>query len=87
MAVRLPHGGWRHRNSLRRAFLELFGREKNVVPGDGWPCVLLAIRQDWRLARDLGLLAWASHGQAAVADEALDEQAAPLDVTLPETFP
>jgi len=60
--LRLSLAGAKLEADLRFALMDLFSRGgNNRVLRDGWAIVLPVIREDWQLARDLGLLALASY--------------------------
>lgn len=61
--LRLALAGAKREDDVRFAFVDLFSRAKTVTvlrEADGWSQMLPVVRWDWRLARDLGLLALAS---------------------------
>jgi CRISPR-associated protein Cas8a1/Csx13 len=67
--LRLALSGAKTERDVRFAFMDLFSRAGNVPAlRDGWPSVLPVIRQDWHLARDLGLLALASYSSQSETD-------------------
>lgn len=60
--LRLDLAGAKTEAHVRFALTDLFSRGKaNSVLQEHWAAVLPVIRQDWQLARDLGLLALASY--------------------------
>ncbi len=60
--LRLSLCGARKEDDVRFALMDLFSRAGNIAAlREGWQYVLPVIRRDWRLARDLGLLALASY--------------------------
>ena len=71
--LRLPLCGAKKEDDVRFALMDLFSRAGNIPAlRGGWQHVLPVIRQDWRLARDLGLLALASYagkGDTVTADQ------------------
>ena len=72
--LRLSLCGAKKEADVRFALVDLFSRAGNIQAlRGGWQHVLPVIRQDWRLARDLGLLALASYtgkGDTVTADQA-----------------
>ena len=69
--LRLDLAGSKTESHVRFALVDLFSRgSQNAVLRHGWEKVLPVIRKDWQLARDLGLLALASYGGKADAEEA-----------------
>ena len=72
--LRLSLCGAKKEGDVRFALMDLFSRAGNIpaLRRGGWQHVLPVIRQDWRLARDLGLLAHASYagkGDTGTADQ------------------
>ena len=71
--LRLSFCGAKKEDDVRFALMDLFSRAGNIPAlRGGWQHVLPVIRQDWRLARDLGLLALASYagkGDTVTADQ------------------
>ena len=71
--LRLSLCGAKKEGDVRFALMDLFSRAGNIPAlRGGWHHVLPVIRQDWRLARDLGLLAHASYagkGDTVTADQ------------------
>ena len=71
--LRLSLCGAKKEGDVRFALMDLFSRAGNIPAlRGGWQHVLPVIRQDWRLARDLGLLALASYagkGDTVTADQ------------------
>ena len=71
--LRLSLCGAKKEDDVRFALMDLFSRAGNIPAlRGGWQHVLPVIRQDWRLARDLGLLALASYagkGDTVTADQ------------------
>ena len=71
--LRLSLCGAKKEGDVRFALMDLFSRAGNIPAlRGGWQHVLPVIRQDWRLARDLGLLAHASYagkGDTVTADQ------------------
>ncbi len=71
--LRLSLCGAKKEDDVRFALVDLFSRAGTIPALRGnWQPVLPVIRQDWQLARDLGLLALASYagkGDAATADQ------------------
>jgi CRISPR-associated protein Cas8a1/Csx13 len=60
--LRLDLAGAKTDAHVRFALVDLFSRGgNNSVLRNAWATVLPVIRQDWQLARDLGLLALASY--------------------------
>lgn len=60
--LRLDLAGSKTEAHVRFALMDLFSRGgNNKVLREGWQEILPVIRQDWHLARDLGLLALASY--------------------------
>ena len=71
--LRISLCGAKKEDDVRFALMDLFSRAGNIPALRGaWQHVLPVVRQDWRLARDLGLLALASYagkGDTAAADQ------------------
>ena len=71
--LRLSFCGAKKEDDVRFVLMDLFSRAGNIPALRGeWQHVLPVIRQDWRLARDLGLLALASYagkGDTVTADQ------------------
>lgn len=60
--LRLNLVGAKTEAQVRLALMDLFSRGgNNAVLREGWQQILLVIRKDWHLTRDLGLLALASY--------------------------
>lgn len=60
--LRLDLVGAKTEAQVRLALMDLFSRGgSNAVLREGWQQILLVIRKDWHLTRDLGLLALASY--------------------------
>ncbi|MEO8679983.1 MAG: type I-MYXAN CRISPR-associated Cas8a1/Cmx1 [Vicinamibacterales bacterium] len=71
--LRLSLCGSKKEDDVRFALMDLFSRAGNIPAlRGGWQHVLPVIRRDWRLSRDLGLLALASYagrGDAGTTDQ------------------
>ncbi len=71
--LRISLCGAKKEDDVRFALMDLFSRAGNIPALRGaWQHVLPVVRQDWRLARDLGLLALASYagkGDTVAADQ------------------
>lgn len=71
--LRISLCGAKKEDDVRFALMDLFSRAGNIPALRGaWQHVLPVVRQDWRLARDLGLLALASYagkGDTSAADQ------------------
>jgi len=64
--LRLGLVGAKTEAQVRLALMDLFSRGgNNAVLREGWQQILLVIRKDWHLTRDLGLLALASYAGKA----------------------
>jgi CRISPR-associated protein Cas8a1/Csx13 len=67
--LRLDLAGAKTASHVRFALTDLFSRGgNNSVLREGWEKVLPVLRNDWQLARDLGLLALASYAGKGVSD-------------------
>ena len=68
--LRLDLSGSKTEAHVRHTLMDLFSRggSNNVLRG-GWETVLPVIRQDWQLARDLGLLALASYASKVAGND------------------
>jgi CRISPR-associated protein Cas8a1/Csx13 len=73
--LRIDLAGAKTESHVRFALMDLFSRgETNSALRGGWEKVLYVIRHDWRLARDLGLLALASYsGRGGDGDDTSSE--------------
>lgn len=68
--LRLDLAGAKTESHVRFALMDLFSRGgNNAVLRTGWGKILPVIRNDWQLARDLGLLALASYAGRGAAGE------------------
>jgi CRISPR-associated protein Cas8a1/Csx13 len=68
--LRLDLSGAKTESNVRFALMNLFSRGgNNSVLRAGWDNILLVMRQDWQLARDLGLLALASYAGKGDVDD------------------
>ena len=71
--LRLSLSGAKKEDDVRFTLMDLFSRAGSIPAlRGGWQDVLPVIRQDWRLSRDLGLLALASYaakGDTVTADQ------------------
>lgn len=71
--LRLALAGAKREADVRFALTDLFSRGGyNQTLRDSWTKVLPVLRQDWQLARDLGLLALASYSGRGVEDAPYD---------------
>ena len=76
--LRLDLAGSKTAAHVRFALTDLFSRGgNNSVLREGWQKVLPVLRQDWQLARDLGLLALASYSGKGTPGESDSTPSAP----------
>ena len=71
--LRLDLAGAKTEGHVRFALTDLYSRAgNNPILREGWQKVLLILRRDWQLARDLGLLALASYVGKGEAGEVIE---------------